>query len=547
MRRRLFLIAALLVAPSLAPDALAVTNGQVTTVELHATESHTFAPSSTAPFTLAGVQWRGPGRVVFRTRATTGRWSKWRPGAPEDEDGPDSGSRESLAVAWRKGNPWWVGPAVAIEARAIGRVSRIRAHLVWSPESRVPYRLPASTDAPPVVPRLSWGADESIRRGPPTYATEVRFAIVHHTAGSNDYSRAEAAAIVKGIQLFHVQGNGWNDIGYNFLVDRFGTVYEGRFGGTDRNVVGAHARGFNTGSVGVALLGTYGDAQPSKAAQDAIARLLAWRLDLAHVDPTSFLTYISGGSERYASGIPVVLNAVSGHRDTGFTECPGTALYGKLGSLAGSARSVGLPKIFEPRVDASGTAIRFRARLSSPRPWTVAVTNSARVEVAGGAGTGPDVDWTWDSAGVAAGSFTWSIGTAGARSATGALRAGGATPPLAIEAASADPEAISPNGDEQADIALLTYRLNASANVTVEVVDSIGGVISTPVDRVWTRAGQHTLTIDGAVLPDGRYGVVITARTASGAEVQSDRSAQREQDARGRDGAPRSVLPERRR
>ena len=499
-----------------------MTNGQVKTVELHADASRTFAPSSAAPpFTLAGVQWRGPGRVVFRTRGTAGRWSKWRPGAPEDEDGPDSGSREMRAVAWRKGNPWWVGPSVAIEARAIGRVSRIRAHLVWSPESRVPYRLPATTDAPPVVPRLSWGADESIRRGPPAYAAEVRFAIVHHTAGGNDYSRAEAAAIVKGIQLFHVQGNGWNDIGYNFLVDRFGTVYEGRFGGTDRNVVGAHARGFNTGSVGVALLGTYGDTQPSTAAQEAIARLLAWRLDLTHVDPTSFLTYLSGGSERYASGIPVVLNAVSGHRDTGFTECPGAALYGRLGSLAASARSLGLPKIFAPRVDLSGTAIRFRARLSSPRPWTVVVTTTARVEVARGSGTTADVDWTWDSAGVPAGNFTWSIGTAGARAATGVLRAGGATAPLAIDAASADPEAISPNGDMQADTALLTYRLNAPANVTVEVVDSIGGVMSTPADRVWTRAGQHTLTIDGTVLPDGPYGIVITARTALGAEVQS--------------------------
>ncbi len=154
------------------------------------------------------------------------------------------------------------------------------------------------------MPRLSWGADESIRRGPPTYAPAVRFAIVHHTAGRNDYSRAEAAAIVKGIQLFHVQGNGWNDIGYNFLVDRFGTIYEGRFGGIDRNVVGAHALGFNTGSVGIALLGTYGDTKPSAAAQDAIARLIAWRLDLAHVDPTSSLTFVSGGSERYASGSP---------------------------------------------------------------------------------------------------------------------------------------------------------------------------------------------------------------------------------------------------
>ena len=167
---------------------------------------------------------------------------------------------------------------------------------------------------------------------PPSYAADVRFAIVHHTAGRNGYTRAEAAAIVKGIQLFHVQGNGWNDIGYNFLVDHFGTIYEGQFGGIDRNVVGAHAQGFNTGSVGIALLGTYEDTSPSAAAQDAIARLIAWRLELAHVDPTAFLTFISGGSERYPSGGPVLLNGV------GVTATPGSRRPRATSSTAALAR-----------------------------------------------------------------------------------------------------------------------------------------------------------------------------------------------------------------
>ena len=520
--RRLAIIAAALVAATFAPEASAKTGAEVRTAELRAVGAHTFAlDSAVGWFTLAGVHWRGPGRVRFRTRTSSGRWSQWRAGAPEDEDGPDAGSREATISAWTMGNPWWVGPSNAIEARAVGRVDRIRAHLVWSPDVHVPYRVPATADTPAIVPRLSWGADESIRRGPPTYAASVRFSIVHHTAGRNDYSRSEAAAIVKGIQLYHVQGNGWNDIGYNFLVDRFGTLYEGRFGGMDRNVVGAHAQGFNTGSVGIALLGSYGSTEPSQAAQDAIARLVAWRLDLAHVDPTSFLTFISGGSERYASGTPVVLSAISGHRDTGFTECPGDALYSKLGSLAATARAVGLPKIFEPRVDATGTAMRFRARLTAPQPWTVAVTTTTHVEVASGTGVGSDIDWTWDSAGVAAGSYTWTIGADSARSATGVVRAGGVTPALAIEAASTDPEAISPNGDQQADTTLLTYRLNASANVTVEVIDTVGGVIMTLVDRVWTGAGQHTVPIGGVGLSDGRYGIVITARTETGTTVQS--------------------------
>ncbi len=370
------------------------------------------------------------------------------------------------------------------------------------------------------MPRLSWGADESIRRGPPTYASAVRFAIVHHTAGRNDYSRAEAAAIVTGIQLFHVQGNGWNDIGYNFLVDRFGTIYEGRFGGIDRNVVGAHALGFNTGSVGIALLGTYGDAKPSAAAQDAIARLIAWRLDLAHVDPTSFLTFISGGSERYANGIPVLLSAVSGHRDTGFTECPGNALYARLGTIAASARALGGPKIFDPTAEAKGSAIRVRARLSQSQPWSVAMTSSAGVEVARGAGTGTAVDWTWESGGTPAGAYTWTIAAGTARPATGVLRAGGGTAPLTIDTAVAEPEAISPNEDGQADTATFTYRISTAANVTVEIRDVIGGPMATVVDRMWMQAGQHTATIDGAALTDGDYNLVVTALSAAGVSVQ---------------------------
>src|ERR671919_204068 len=290
MRRPLAVLGAATVAAAFAPEAVA----SVTAVELTPAVDRALASRGVeSPFTVAGVHWRGPGRVFFRTRSLDGRWSAWRPAAPEDEDGPDSGSREGrLRKGWRIGNPWWVGPSNRIETRTVGRASRVRAYLVWSPEVGVPYRVPAATVAPPIVPRLSWGADESIRRNQPSYADAVRF------------------SIVKGIQLYHVKGNGWNDIGYNFLVDRFGTVYEGRFGGIERNVVGAHARGFNTGSVGIAGLGAYSGATPSKAAQEAVANLIAWRLDLAHVDPAGLLTFISGGSERYRNGVPVFLRAV---------------------------------------------------------------------------------------------------------------------------------------------------------------------------------------------------------------------------------------------
>src|SRR5581483_1690954 len=107
-----------------------------------------------------------------------------------------------------------------------------------------------------------------------------------------------SAAIVRGIELYHVRANGWNDIGYNFLVDRYGQIFEGRAGGVDRNVIGAHAEGFNTGSVGVAVLGNYSSASLTPAAERSLVKLLAWRLDVAHVDPLGVVTRLSGGNAK---------------------------------------------------------------------------------------------------------------------------------------------------------------------------------------------------------------------------------------------------------
>jgi N-acetylmuramoyl-L-alanine amidase len=520
MRRILILPVAAALAAALAPTALGSAAPRV--VELPARDDRSGITRSSVDgrFTLVGVHWRGPGRVQFRTRSVDGTWSRWRDAAPEAEDGPDPGSVEATRQpGWRVGNPWWVGRSDRLETRTVGRVTRVRAHLVWSPESRVPYRAPAATSAPLIVPRLSWGADESIRRGPPTYAPALRFAVVHHTAGGNDYSRAEAAAVVRGIQLYHVRGNGWNDIGYNFLVDRFGTIYEGRYGGVERNVVGAHALGFNSGSVGIALLGTYGSAAPSRAAQDALARLVAWRLDLAHVDPTAFTTTISAGSEKYARGLPVLLRSVSGHRDTGYTECPGNLLFARLNEVARAATAIGLPKVYEPRADASGRLFRIRARLSSALSWTASIVAAAGAEVAVGTGTGASVDWTWDATGVPPGRYTWSVRAGPARPATGSIRIGGTEAP-SLEDVSAEPESISPNGDGQADVSVVSYRLTAPMNMTVEITDVTGGVVATLVDRVWTPAGTHTVEVDGRGLVDGDYHVALTARTAVGAEIR---------------------------
>ena len=204
---------------------------------------------------------------------------------PEAEDVPDAGTPEARATqGWRLGNPYWTGAADRSSTGCTaGSTGCARTS---STARRCAFRCAASRWR---VHRRSlardWGANEAIRRAPPCYAQSVQFAIVHHTAGTNSYTASQSAAIVRGIEVYHVKGNGWNDIGYNFLVDKYGQVFEGRYGGIDKPVIGAHAEGFNTGSVGVAVLGNYGSTAPPAAARTRSANLLAWRLDVAHVDP----------------------------------------------------------------------------------------------------------------------------------------------------------------------------------------------------------------------------------------------------------------------
>src|SRR5262249_5646975 len=150
-----------------------------------------------------------------------------------------------------------------------------RAYYLWSRTLHEPDRTLSVAGSPAIVPRADWQADEKIVRAHPLYEPVLKLAVVHHTAGTNDYTPEESAAIVRGIEVYHVKGNGWNDIGYNFLVDRYGTVYEGRGGGITRNVIGAHALGFNNGTVGVSLIGNFQSTAPPPAMQSALVRLLA--------------------------------------------------------------------------------------------------------------------------------------------------------------------------------------------------------------------------------------------------------------------------------
>ena len=468
-------------------------------------------------FNLVGLHWRGPGSVQFRTRSLSGRWSAWNDAAPED-DGPDTASNErSRLASWRLGNPWWVGDSDRIEYRLRGQVSRLRAHFVWSPTTNVPSRTLQKAGSPAIVPRSGWRADERIKRAGPTYAPAIRFSVVHHTAGTNGYTKAQSAAIVRGIQIYHVRGNGWNDIGYNFLVDKYGQVFEGRFGGTTRNVVGAHAEGFNTGSVGVAVLGEYSSLAVTGKAKEALAQLLAWRLDIAHLDPGSTVSFPSGGNARFPAGVAVFLRAVSGHRDTGFTDCPGSALYNLLNGISGEVQELGLPKLYSPLVSGRVPGkVRFRARLSAPLDWSVDVAR-AGVTVASQSGFGANVDWTWDAARAPSGAYTYAI-TSGddVTPATGAIGdAPGPAAELVVADIAADPETVTPNDDGASDASTITYTLSDSANVTVTVQDALGVTVAS-FAKTWKRAAEHVVRFEPATLPDGIYSVVVSATATGG-------------------------------
>ena len=488
-------------------------------VPLRAAAGRTLA-SGAARFNLVGLHWQGPGAVEFRTRSLSGRWSAWRSAAPEDEDRPDPASRESSRAGWRLGNPYWTGTSDRLEVRTRGHVRRVRAHYVWSPVEREPARpgrALAVAEEPPIVPRLSWGANELIKRGTPSYAASLQFAVVHHTAGTNSYTAAQSAAIVRGIQLYHVRGNGWNDIGYNFLVDKFGQIYEGRFGGVEANVVGAHAQGFNTGSTGVAVLGSYGGAGVTAAARAALVELLAWRLDMAHVDPLRTLTALSGGNPRFPNGVPVFLRGISGHRDTGFTDCPGARLYAALDSLARDVGRTGLPKIYEPVVQgAPGGPVRFTARLSAALPWTLTVLDGTGKPIANGTGTGSAVDWTWDATAAAPGAYTYTLDAAGARAATGSLGQRNAT--LTLTQVKAQPASVTPNGDGRDDSTVISYRLGAPATVTATLADASGRALSTLFSEP-RSAGPQSFVFTGEGIADGSYRIVLAAVGATGRQV----------------------------
>ena len=181
---------------------------------------------------------------------------------------------------------------------------------------------------PSIYSRAQWGADEGMRDGSPRYAA-VKGAVIHHTVNANNYTADQVPGIIRGIYAYHVKSQGWSDIGYNFLVDKFGRLWEGRYGGITKAVRGAHISAYNDYTFGISAIGNYETAQPTQVMLNSIAHLIAWKLKIHGIDATSTQSF---GGDRYP--------AIIGHRDGGQTACPGKYLYAKLGWIRTEAKRI---------------------------------------------------------------------------------------------------------------------------------------------------------------------------------------------------------------
>ncbi|HJR90181.1 MAG TPA: peptidoglycan recognition protein [Aeromicrobium sp.] len=279
-------------------------------------------PREVDSFALVGVTWASgipaTAEVSVRWRGKRG-WSDWTE-LHQENSTPEEG---------RPGTePHWVEWADAVAVRVLSPTRSVPNDLRIATIDPGDVRgiTPAAVGQPAIILRGAWGARAQRGCSQPIYGSGTRAAVIHHTVGSNSYTKSASASIVRSIQAYHMQANNWCDIGYNFLVDRYGQIFEGRAGGIARQVRAAHSGNatVNELSMGVSLMGTFTNAGPTAEMKAATARLVAWRFALGRV-PAKGTVSIGGRT----------LNRIAGHRDVRSTACPGTYAYSWLGASGG--------------------------------------------------------------------------------------------------------------------------------------------------------------------------------------------------------------------
>lgn len=309
---------------------------------------------SVAGFSMVGVSWVGPtdpAQITVKVRTkdvATGEWSEWNdlsinpivapnPDAPDQRIGTD---------------PYWFGASDGIEvgvtvadALDVGDITLtlIDPKKVTQDSTPTATAVPTgsagadSIPMPTVYSRAQWGADESKRTWGPRYAAGIKAATIHHSADGNNYTMSDVPGLMRSIYHYQAVSLGWGDIGYNVVVDKFGRAWEGRYGGLDSTVIGAHAGGFNSNTFGLSMLGNYDVVNVPSAVREKLAQLIAWKFSLYGVEPKAKtqLTQSGGGgtTAKFKDGQTVTLDTIFGHRDVGSTACPGRYGYAMIPGL----------------------------------------------------------------------------------------------------------------------------------------------------------------------------------------------------------------------
>ncbi|MGI9577692.1 MAG: N-acetylmuramoyl-L-alanine amidase, partial [Microthrixaceae bacterium] len=278
--------------------------------------------------------------VFLRVQDSDGQWQDWMSLEIDHSEGPDTTSAEATGdiatppLFVEDGTRYEV--VVSDEAAAGAEVVTVRDTTQWT-VAVTEDQAAAATDTPFSMNARSEWTSRAARDV--NVASAVNMAVVHHTVNPNSYSPSSVPSMLRGIKNYHMDGRGWSDIGYNFVVDKYGGIWEARGGGYDNPVIGAHAAGFNTGSVGISVLGDYTSATPSAATNESIAQVAGWKLFRHGNDPAETATFTSGGGPRFAAGTQVNLPRVVGHANVGSTSCPGSILN-YLSSIRSRAQQV---------------------------------------------------------------------------------------------------------------------------------------------------------------------------------------------------------------
>ena len=289
------------------------------------------------PATHIAFSWTGPEDVTITYRTDPeGQWVE----APISHDFDDGNEHATgvLAVERPTEIEWNVesASAVPIEDFTLDYLNTLDGRRVTK---EIPATAEAAARTPRIITRAEWGADESLKRT--TGSCERQFhpvqqLFVHHTAGSNFDDQPKAT--MRAIYHYHVVSQGWCDIGYNFVVSYDGRIFEGRWARNyspwevhdsedkrGRAVAGAHVEGYNSGSVGISVMGNFEQVRPSPAIRRTLAELLAWEVDRHNLNARGVHSY-----RNPESGSTAKLPWIAGHRDAGDTSCPGDHLYSKL-------------------------------------------------------------------------------------------------------------------------------------------------------------------------------------------------------------------------